>query len=231
MTNTSLRRPRRLLSFALAATLLAAGCTATDTSGLSPAQQAVEQSRQHRTATTTAEGALGGAALGALVGGLTHGTRGALIGAAAGGAVGGVAGYAVAQNNYSHSRTEADLNTAVDDANQQAALARQDADRSRQIASEARAASARLQAQYRSGQINASQYRASLASYQTSLNSLQEISRTYGEQITQIRQNASIAPARGAASLRASSSDMAASKATVDQSVRDLQATLAATPS
>ena len=230
MTFASLWRPRRLLSLVLAATLLVAGCATTDTSGLSPAQQALEQSKR-RFITTTAEGAVGGAALGALVGGLTGGGRGALIGAAAGGALGGVAGYAVAQNNYSRSHTEADLNAAVDDANQQAAQARQDADRSRQIASEARAASARLQAQYRAGQINASQYRASLASYQTSLGTLQQISQGYGDQITQLRQNASVAPAGGAASLRASSNDIASSKAAVDQSVRDLQATLASTPS
>lgn len=142
-----------------------------------------------------------------------------------------MAGYAVAQNNYSHSRTETNLNAAVDDANQEAAQARQDAGRAQQIASEARAASARLQAQYRAGQINASQYRNGLASYRTSLASLQELSKGYGEQINQIRQNASYAPAGGGASLRASSSDIASSKAAVDRSIGDLYSTLNSAPS
>ncbi len=214
--------------FVLSAVLLFGAC-AMDTSGLSPAQQSLEQSKR-RFVTTTAEGAIGGAALGALVGGLTHGGRGALIGAAAGGALGGVAGYAVAQNNYSRSHTEADLNAAVSDANQQAVQARDDAGRAQQIAAEARASAASLQAQYRAGQINASQYKSRLASYQTSLASLQELSKGYSDQITQIRQNAAIAPGAGGASLRASSSDIANSKATVDQSIGELYKTLAAAP-
>lgn len=221
----------RLAPVALSACLLFGACApgVGGDAGLSPAQQSLEQSKR-RFVTTTAEGAVGGAALGALVGGLTHGTRGALIGAAAGGALGGVAGYAVAQNNYSRSHTEVNLNAAVDDANQQAAQARQDATRAQQIASEARAASARLQAQYRAGQINASQYRSGLASYQTSLASLQELSKGYGDQITQMRQNASYAPGSDAASLRSSSSDIQSSKATVDRSIGDLYQTLAAAP-
>lgn len=221
--------PRRLAPLALAAAMLTTSCASSNTSGLSPAQQALEQSKR-RFMTTTAEGAVGGAALGALVGGLSGGGRGALIGAAAGGALGGVAGYAVAQNNYSHSRTEANLNAAVSDANQQAGQARQDAITAQQIASEARTESARLQAQYRAGQINASQYKSGIAVYRNSLASLQELSKGYSDQISQIRQNASYAPGNGAASLRTSSSEIASSKATVDKSIGDLYSTLAAAP-
>ena len=231
MTRTSLmsRSGFRPALLGLTACLLVSGC-AMDTGGLSPAQQSLEQSKR-RFVTTTATGAVGGAALGALVGGLSGGGRGALIGAAAGGAIGGVAGYAVAQNNYNRTHSEADLNAAVSDANQQAGQAREDAGRAQQIAAEARASAARLQAKYRAGQINASQYRSGLASYQTSLASLQEISKGYGDSITQIRQSAASAPGGGRVSLQTSSTDIAASKATVDRSIGDLYSTLASAPS
>lgn len=216
----------RFFPLLLAACLMFAGCA--DTTKMSPAQRALEQSKR-RFVVTTAEGALGGAALGALIGGLAGGGRGALIGAAGGGLAGGVAGAMVAQNNYARTHSEADLNQLTADANQQAAQAQQDANTASEIANEVRAKTAQLRAQYRAGQINAAQYHAQLASYSGSLKSLREISEGQATQIAAYRGDISSAGAQGGQLAQASNS-IARSKDAVDRSIHDVAAALAAEP-
>jgi len=212
--------------------LLLAGCLAltscADLSTMSPAEQAVERSKR-RFLTTTVEGAAAGAVLGAALGAIAGGGRGALIGAAAGGVAGGVAGAAVAQNNFQRSQTEGNLNAAINDASQQASLARQDAQNGQAIAVEARAKVASLRAQLRAGQINAAQYNAGLANYKRALASLQEMSKGFGDEIVSMRTNASLAGRRGA-SLNQSATDIEQSKAGLDRAIGDLYATTSAEP-
>ena len=208
--------------------LLLAGCLAliscADLSTMSPAEQAVERSKR-RFLTTTVEGAAAGAVLGAALGAIAGGGRGALIGAAAG----GVAGAAVAQNNFQRSQTEGNLNAAINDASQQASLARQDAQNGQAIAVEARAKVASLRAQLRAGQITAAQYNAGLANYKRALASLQEMSKGFGDEIASMRTNASLAGRRGA-SLNQSATDIEQSKAGLDRAIGDLYATTSAEP-
>jgi len=110
---------KTLAAIALAANL--SGC-ATPTGGqpLTPAQAQLQQENKHFAA-TVGEGALVGALGGALIGYLAGGSKGALIGAAAGGVAGGATGYAVAHNNLSHAHTEANLQSAIQEANGDAA--------------------------------------------------------------------------------------------------------------
>lgn len=213
--------------------LALAGCLAfsacADMTNMTSAQQAIEQSKR-RFIATTAEGAVAGALLGALIGGLAGGGRQALIGAAAGGVAGTVAGYAVAQNNFQRNNNEGNLNAAIADASQQAAQARKDASFAQQIASDARARSASLRGQFRAGQITAVQYKTSMQSFQTSLRSLQEMSKGYTEQIAQMRQNASVAQGPGGARLYGSSSEIEQAKDATDRATADLLATISAEP-
>ena len=122
------------------------------------------------------------------------------------------------------------MNAAIQDATQQAASARQDASTAQQIANDARNKAAALRTQYRAGQINAAQFRASLASFSTSLRSLQDISKGQAEEIDLLRKSALTSGGAAAGTFNRSSADMASSKAALDRAIADLAATTRAEP-
>jgi uncharacterized membrane protein len=140
---------------------------------LTPAQQQLQQANQ-RFATTVGEGALVGAVLGAGLGYLTGGARGAAIGAAAGGVAGVATGWAVAHNNLAQAHTEANLNQAIREANNDADAYDRSAAASMQIAAEFHNQLALLNQRYASHSISAAQYQATIASYRNSADTMRK---------------------------------------------------------
>jgi mannitol-specific phosphotransferase system IIBC component len=188
--------------------LLLSACATTGATGpMTPAQQQLHDSNT-RYATTAATGVVVGAVGGALIGYLAGGTKGALIGAGAGAVAGGVAGFMVAQNNYQQSRTEQNFQAAIADAQQQSAAFRQDAVLSEAVASQARATAARLQSQLRANSISAAQYRASLVSYETTINDLDAKNAAAAKEMAALQQSIDVTPAGQAGPLVAARRDI-----------------------
>lgn len=206
-----------------------AGATADDAS-LTPAENQLRRANARFTQTVgegAVVGALAGGVAGALLGGRNR-LAGAAIGATAGGALGAGAGYLVARNNAQRTHSEADYNAAIDQAQQDAAAYRTSAEAARSIASQCESEIARLDGQYRSRQITAAQFRASVAKYQTDDDLLRK-------QVTDAQQTASSLRTMGATgntagSANSTASDIDSSRASLASSQAQLSRALSRVP-
>jgi hypothetical protein len=226
---------RRLLSErwmagAMIVSLMLTSCAAP---GNSPASggSALERANANF-GTTVATGAVAGAALGAVAGALLGGhnrAAGAAMGAVAGGALGTGAGYMVARNNSAQAATEDTLSAQIQAAQQRAGDANAAAAYARHAADEARAQAAALGAQYRAGQISATDYRAKLSS---STQTSQQIQTLLGhlqtEEATLRQQIAAAGPNSGP--LRAVLNDVETSQRSLQDSLSDITAATSAVP-
>ncbi len=171
LTKRFARASHRACALLLAACLTLTGCAAgavADDPSLSPEENQLRKANARFTQTVgegAAVGAIAGGLAGALLGGRNRVAMAAL-GATAGGALGAGAGFLVARNNAARTHSEADYNTAIDQAQQDAAAYRTSADAARGIASNCVAQINALDRQYRARQITAAQFRASVAHYQ-----------------------------------------------------------------
>lgn len=212
----------RVIAFAAAAGLLLSGCAggagAYD-ANLSPAQNQLRQSNA-RFNQTVGEGAVAGALLGG-VAGLAFGGRNraqaTLIGATAGGALGAGAGYAVARNNLNRSSTEAQFNTAIQQASADAQFYRDSANSSAQVADEAYADAAKLGTQYRAHQISQAQYRTGLAKYQTDNDILLNRIQKARQASAMLRQDSQVASGSDRTQLANSAADIERSTRETEQ--------------
>jgi hypothetical protein len=218
----------RLAPIVLSAVMLV-GCAVAVDPNSSPAQQRMAQESQ-RFNTTVAEGAVISALLCALLGGVLAGQRGAEVGAGVCLLAGGAVSYLIAQNNYQHAQTQEHLNAAIKDSEQAAQDARNDAADAEQIAADAHARAAGLAQALRAGCITAAQYNSQLASYAASQKAMEKVSSGLKDKADSIRKSAAAAGDNGV-QLTTSADDIDRSRAEIDQAAKQIQQSLAATPS
>ena len=220
----------RAVAFAVAASVLLAGCAAVGSDPtLSPAQNQLRQS-DARFNQTVGEGALAGALLGGVaglaLGGRNRG-RAALIGATAGGALGSGAGYLAARNNLGRASTEAQYNDAIEQAAADADAYRSSASASRQIADQAYADASRLGEQYRARQISRDQYLSGLAKYQADNEIISQQVAASQQAAAAMRQDSRGASGSKGARLAETAADVEASRRQLEQSQARLSRVLA----
>ena len=216
-------RPHGKTSIVVATALLLSACTTGfGSEPLTPAQAQLKQANDHF-ATTVAEGAIVGALLGAALGAALGGGRGAAIGAGAGLAAGTLTGYAVAQKNFQQTRTEANLQSLIQQANSDADAYERSAAASAQIASDLRMQSATLAAQYNSHAITLAQYQGRIANYRASADIEQKQLASMDAEVAQLRGD-------GSASLDPAVGRIDAARQHEAAALQDLQTELSAVP-
>ncbi len=168
--------PLKVIVLALVAAIGLSACQTTSRgaagdASLTPAQRQL-RSETARFNQTVGEGALIGAVAGGLLGALAGGDNplaGAAIGAAAGAAVGAGAGYFVASQNESYATEEARLEAEIAAAQNEVASYQRIVSAAQAVVDGHKQRIAQLNAQYRQGQVSASQYRAQAATMETDL--------------------------------------------------------------
>lgn len=218
--------PGRVLACALAVSVTLTGCAQQQ---LGPNATAVERANANFTqtvATGAVAGALAGAALGAIFG---RNAQSAAIGAGAGAALGTGAGYLVARNNEQQAATEDTLQGQIQSAQIRAQAANDAAAEARRAADQARAQSRTLAAQYKAGQISASQYRSQLAESQRYGQQVQTLLGNMDRQEASLRQQIAAA-GTDAGPLRQSLAQIQASHRSLQNSYNEINAATAAVP-
>jgi uncharacterized membrane protein len=218
------------IAIGLAAVLTLSACaSAVGGQSQTPAQAQLQQANQ-RFATTTVEGTVAGALGGALIGYLAGGARGAVIGAAGGAVVGTAVGYTVAQNNVSHSHTEADLQNLIKQANDDAAAYERSAAASVQIAADLRNQAAQLDAQYAARTISASEYQARIASYHSSADIMRKQLTEMDKEADALHADAATYGGSHRSELNQSANRIRAARQNEAASLSDLDVALSAVP-
>jgi uncharacterized membrane protein len=196
---------------------------------LTPAQAALKRENQ-RFVVTVGEGAIAGALLGAGIGYLAGGGKGALIGAASGGALGAAAGFAVAQNNVRQSRTEANLNRLIQEANADAVAYERSAAASAQIAADLRAETARLRQNIAAGGSAVAQSQQTVASYRASAAIMRSQINDMQTKVTTLRGDSAAFNGADGHQLATSASRIEAARRREAASLQQLESALAKVP-